>query len=276
MNAIMFLVSLVAVSLALCVIMQGAWLVWRKTRNAGWIDTVWTFGLGAVGCASALVAIIAETGFVPRAAIVAGLIAIWAGRLGFHIAHRTSGIKDDPRYARLVEGFGSNATQGMFWLAQKQAWVSIPLAMAMLLAGWNPAPYLRVQDFLGIAVLAIGILGEALADAQLKRFRADPGNKGRICDTGLWSWSRHPNYFFEWFGWLAYPLIAIDFGGQNPWGWFALLGPLCMYWVLVHITGVPPLEEHMLKTRGAAFRAYQARTTHAFFPAPPRNVEVTP
>jgi steroid 5-alpha reductase family enzyme len=275
MTGATFIIVLAAVSLALCIIMQGAWLIWRATRNAGWIDTVWTFGLGGVGCAGAIAAAISGQGFTPRAAIVAALIAVWTGRLGSHIATRTSGINDDPRYARLVEGFGANASRGMFWIAQKQAWVSIPLAMSMLLAAWNPAPHLRVQDLLGIAALAIGIGGEALADAQLKRFKSRPENKGSICDAGLWSWSRHPNYFFEWFGWLAYPLIAIDPGGHYPWGWLALIGPLCMYWVLVHITGVPPLEEHMLKTRGRTFRAYQART-NAFFPAPPRQAKAAP
>ncbi|MGE0063890.1 MAG: DUF1295 domain-containing protein [Xanthobacteraceae bacterium] len=275
MNTTVFLAALAAVSAALSLVMLGAWLIWRATRNAGWIDTTWTFGLGAIGCAGALAAVSAGTGFTTRAVIVAGLIAIWAMRLGSGIARRTAGIADDPRYARLVEGFGATATRGMFWIAQKQAWVSIPLAMTMLLAVWNPAPHLRAQDVLGIAVLAIGIAGEALADAQLRRFKADPANKGGICDAGLWRWSRHPNYFFEWFGWLAYPLIAIDLGGHYPWGWFALIGPLCMYWVLVHVTGVPPLEEHMLRTRGPAFRAYQARTS-AFFPAPSRTSKVTP
>ena len=267
-----FLVALFTVSLALCLIMQGAWLIWRKTRNSGWIDTVWTFGLGAVGCISALTAMLGGFGFVPRAAIVLGLIAIWSARLGVHIAQRTSGIKDDPRYAKLVEGYGTSASRGMFWLAQKQAWLSIPLAMSMLLAAWNPVDALRPQDFVGIAVLIIAIGGEALADWQLRAFKADRDNKGRVCDAGLWSWSRHPNYFFEWFGWLAYPLIAIDFGGQYFYGWFALLGPLFMYWLLVHVTGVPPLEEHMLKTRGKAFRAYQQRT-NVFFPGPPAAPE---
>lgn len=273
MTGITIWAAFAAVSLALCIIMQGAWLIWRATRNAGWIDTVWTFGLGGVGCASAIAALAAATGFAPRAGIVAGLVAIWAGRLGSHIAKRTSGIKDDPRYAKLAEGFGKNAARGMFWICQKQAWVSIPLAMSMLLAAWNPLPHLRIQDVLGIAALIVGIAGEALADAQLKRFNR--ANKRSVCNIGLWSWSRHPNYFFEWFGWLAYPLIAIDLGGEYPLGWLALLGPLCMYWVLVHITGVPPLEEHMLKTRGSAFRAYQART-NVFFPAPPRPAKAAP
>ena len=159
----------------------------------------------------------------------------------------------------------------MFFLAQKQALVSIPLALSMVLAAWNPWPDLRLQDALGVLVLIVAIAGEGLADAQLRRFRADPANRNRICDIGLWGWSRHPNYFFEWFGWLAYPLLAIDLGGQYPWGWAALVGPACMYWLLVHVSGIPPLEAHMLERRRDEFRAYQART-NAFFPAPPRTI----
>jgi steroid 5-alpha reductase family enzyme len=90
------------------------------------------------------------------------------------------------------------------------------------------------------------------------------------CDVGLWGWSRHPNYFFEWLGWLAYPLLAIDLSGAYLWGWAALLGPACMYWLLVHVSGIPPLEAHMLERRRDEFRAHQART-NAFFPAPPRT-----
>jgi steroid 5-alpha reductase family enzyme len=79
--------------------------------------------------------------------------------------------------------------------------------------------------------------------------------------------SRHPNYFFEWLCWLAYPLIAINLSGYNPLGWLTLAAPACMYWVLVHVSGIPPLEEHMLRSRGAQFRALQART-RPFFPLP--------
>lgn len=159
----------------------------------------------------------------------------------------------------------------MFWLLQKQALVSIPLALSVILAASNPLPALRVQDIVAVLVLLVAIAGEGAADAQLRRFRADPANKNRVCDVGLWGWSRHPNYFFEWFGWLAYPLFAIDLNGGYPWGWLALAGSACMYWLLVHISGIPPLEEHMLDRRRDAFRAYQART-NAFFPAPRRIV----
>ena len=99
----------------------------------------------------------------------------------------------------------------------------------------------------------------------------DPANQGRVCDVGLWRWSRHPNYFFEWFGWLAYPVIAlsIDHPLSYPWGWATLLAPVFMYWILVHVTGIPPLETQMLRSRGDRYRHYQSRTS-AFFPLPPQ------
>ena len=270
MTTVFFLATLVGVGLALGAIMAGAWVVWRRSGNAGWVDTIWTFGLGTVGLFGALLPMLADGERLWRQYLVAGLIAIWALRLGVHIARRTRAITDDPRYAKLLQGWGGEAARRMFWLLQKQALVSIPLGLAILLAAWNPDPAFRFQDMLAVLVLIVAVAGEAVADAQLRGFRADPSNAGRICEAGLWRWSRHPNYFFEWFGWLAYPLLAVDFSGAYPWGWVALAGPACMYWLLVHVSGIPPLEEHMLETRGQAFRAYQART-NAFVPLPPRE-----
>ena len=175
--------------------------------------------------------------------------------------------RDDPRYAALIRNWGSDAGRQMFLLLQKQALVSIPLALAMLLAAWNPVPF-RAGDVLAIVVLAIAIVGEGIADRQLARFRRDKGGQGEICDAGLWAWSRHPNYFFEWLGWVAYPILAIDLGGIHPYGWLALLGPAVMYWLLVHVSGIPPLEAHMVERHGERYRRYQARTS-AFFLLPP-------
>lgn len=267
MTVLQFTVALIAVAAGLSAFMAAGWLVWRKTRNSGWIDTTWTYGLALVGCAGALAASLATNAFTTREMLVILLVAIWALRLGLHIASRTAGITDDPRYAAMIRDWGPDADRRMFWLAQKQALVSIPLALSILLAGWNPVE-IRLQDFIAVGVLVTAIAGEALADRQLRQFRADPANKDRVCDSGLWKWSRHPNYFFEWLGWLAYPLLAIDLTGNFPWGWIALAGPICMYWLLVHVSGIPPLEAHMLARRGERYRAYQARTS-AFFPAPP-------
>lgn len=264
MTALHLLIALVAISLALCVIMAGAWRVEQRTGNSGWVDTIWTFGLGGVGLVAAL-APLPPTG---RQSVAAALVLVWSLRLGLHIARRSAGITDDPRYADLSKQWGADAPRRMFWFLQKQAWVSIPLVFAVFLAAHNPAPGLCLQDMLGVVVMIVAIGGEGVADVQLRQFGRDPRNKGRVCDTGLWRWSRHPNYFFEWLGWLAYPLLAIDAGGGYGWGYFALLAPLCMYWLLVHVSGIPPLEKHMLATRGDAFRRYQAHTS-AFFPLPP-------
>jgi steroid 5-alpha reductase family enzyme len=141
--------------------------------------------------------------------------------------------------------------------------------MSVALAAHNMRPYLGVADFVGAVLLIAALAGEALADRQLRQFKSDPANRGRICEAGLWGLSRHPNYFFEWLCWLAYPIIAIDWSGANFTGWLALLAPACMYWVLVYVSGIPPLEQHMLRSRGAQFREVQART-RAFFPFPKR------
>lgn len=262
-----FLTAALCVAAALGLCMTVAWLAWRCTRNSGWVDTIWTFSVGLVGVVAAIVPPTGSAALGQRRLIVASLAGAWALRLGAHIASRTRGITDDPRYARLLDGWGADAPRQMFFLLQKQALVSIPLGLAMVLAAANPDAPLRVADWLAVVVMAISIAGEATADHQLRRFASDPANRGKVCDVGLWRWSRHPNYFFEWMGWLAYPLLAI---GSWQWGWLALIAPACMYWLLAYVSGIPPLEKHMLATRGAAYRAYQSRTS-PFFPLPRRQ-----
>jgi steroid 5-alpha reductase family enzyme len=262
-----YLNALLLIALALCALMAGAWVVQQRTGNSGWVDTIWTFSVGTVGAGAALWPL-GDDGPNARQWLLAALVALWALRLGSHIARRTHGITDDPRYAAYTQEWGADAPRRMFLFLQNQALGSIPLAFAIFVAAHFPSQTLRWQDFAGLAILAIGIAGEALADAQLRAFRSDPANKDAVCDRGLWRWSRHPNYFFEWFGWLAYPVIGLSF--TYPWGLATLLAPLFMYWILVHVTGVPPLEQQMLRSRGARYRAYQARTS-PFFPLPPKT-----
>jgi steroid 5-alpha reductase family enzyme len=267
--SILYFEALVAIAVSLSVLMAGAWAVQQRTGNSGWVDTIWTFSLGLTGAASALWPV-AGAAPNPRQWLVAALVAVWSIRLGSHIAVRTAAITDDPRYAAFAKEWGVNSPRRMFLFLQNQGFGSIPLVFSIFVAARFPQPGLRLQDYLGVAILAAGIAGEALADVQLKRFRSDPANKGRVCDIGLWRWSRHPNYFFEWFGWLSYPVIAISLDAplQYPWGWATLLAPIFMYWILVHVTGIPPLEAQMLRSRGERYRAYQSRTS-AFFPLPP-------
>jgi steroid 5-alpha reductase family enzyme len=271
---VLYLEALAAIAVSLSVLMTIAWAVQQRTGNSGWVDTIWTFAVGLTGVGSALWPVAGETN--PRQWLVAALVAIWSLRLGIHIAIRTAGISDDPRYAAFAREWAVNSARRIFVFLQNQGFGSIPLVFAIFVAARFPQATLRAQDYLGAAILFAGIAGEALADAQLKRFRAQPANKGRVCDVGLWRWSRHPNYFFEWFGWLAYPVIAlsIDYPLYYPWGWATLLAPAFMYWILVYVTGIPPLEEQMLRSRGDRYREYQSRTS-VFVPLPPQKGVVT-
>ena len=258
--------SLAAVmGVALSAIMAAAWQIQRSTGHTGWIDVCWTFGTGIVAALGSLVPL--PDNQPARQIMVVALIAIWSLRLGGHILARTRQVGDDPRYRDLIRRWGENANLRMFLQLQSQAAVGLILAMSVALAAHNMRPYLGVADVVGATLLIAALAGEALSDWQLRRFKSDPANRGRICEAGLWGWSRHPNYFFEWLCWLAYPIIAIDWSGANLQGWLAVLAPACMYWVLVYVSGIPPLEQHMLRSRGAQFREVQART-RAFFPFP--------
>lgn len=254
----------------LAIVMTGAWAIVMRGGKSGWIDTIWSFAVGLAGIGLALAPADGWASDAMRRWMVAGLAATWALRLGLHIASRTAGGHDDPRYTQLMKEWGSAAPWRLWLFLQIQAAAALLLAAAIFLAAHQPDPSMRAEDWIGLLLFAAAIVGEGAADAQLARFRSDPRNRGRVCDVGLWSVSRHPNYFFEWLGWLAYAVIAADFAGTYPWGWLALAGPALMYWLLVHASGIPPLEEHMARSRGAAFRAYQQRV-NAFFPGPPRT-----
>ena len=243
----------VLTAILLSLFMAGAWGLQRATGNAGWVDAVWSFSIGLAGILLALL-----PGISTRSLVVAGLIAFWSVRLGTHIAHRSFNGPEDARYAALREAWRADFQRRLFWFLQIQAVAAALLTLSMGLAAANPDPFPRLQDWAAIAVLLAAVVGEGVADVQLRGFR------GRVCNVGLWRWSRHPNYFFEWLGWFAYPLLAIDFF-RLDWAWLSLTGPAFMYWLLVHVSGIPFLEQHMLRSRGDAYRAYQQRVS-AFFP----------
>ena len=260
----------IALAAGLSATMTVAWLVALRSGRSSWIDAIWSFATGGFGAAAALAPIGGDVETSTRQVLVAILALAWSLRLGLHIAVRAARGGDDPRYKQLREEWGRSFKRRLFWFLQIQALAALALVLSIQLAAHNPAPDLGLSDWIGLAVLIVAILGETAADRQLAAFRSDPANKGKVCDVGLWGLSRHPNYFFEWLGWLAYPIIAIGLSGAHPWGWLALAGPLLMYWLLVHASGIPPLEAHMLRSRGAAFRAYQRRV-NAFLPGPRRS-----
>jgi steroid 5-alpha reductase family enzyme len=256
-----------AVLVFMAVVMICAWSFGLARRNGGWTDVFWTFGSG-IALAGAALAPFGSVLPQARQWLVAGLVAAWALRLGSYIAGRVARHDEDPRYAQFRRDWGKAYARNMLFVVLPQAPATALLALSVLVAAQRPTPGLDLRDAAGVAVFAAAILGESLADRQMARFKADPANKGRVADTGLWGWSRHPNYFFEWLLWLAWPVMALD--PARPMSWLSLVAPAVMFILLTKVSGIPPLEAAQLKSKGDAYRAYQRRVS-AFFPMPPKG-----
>ena len=257
-----------AVLVAMTVIMLFAWAYGVRTKNGGWTDVFWALGSGIILPVAALYPLGADAMPQPRQWLVAALVAVWGLRLGSYLAPRVAGHPhEDPRYAKFRAEWGADYARNMLFVTLPQAPATALIALSVLVAARAPGA-LGLRDALGVAMLLIAIGGEAVSDGQMKRFKADPANKGKVADTGLWGWSRHPNYFFEWLGWLAYPVIGLQPG--QPITWLSLTAPLVMFLLLTRVSGIPPLEEAQLASKGEAYRMYQQRVS-AFFPLPPRN-----
>ncbi len=241
----------------------GAYLVALKIRLFAIVDTVWAGSLGLGALAYYL-------WFGPetlRGTVALALMLFWSGRLTMHLLRdRVLSGKEDPRYAALAAHWGSRARFRFLFVFL----VQIPLAAIFLLpftlAVNNPQLDWRWLDSLGLLIALTALYGEMIADRQLASFRADPQNAGQVCRHGLWNYSRHPNYFFEWLYWFAYVAFAVG----APQAALSLIGPVMMYIFLRYISGVPFAERSSLKSRGEAYRHYQ-KTTNTFFPWRPQR-----
>ncbi|MBM4358339.1 MAG: DUF1295 domain-containing protein [Deltaproteobacteria bacterium] len=243
-------------------LMTCVWLASVRLRDASIVDPWWSILFLAVACRTALV-----TGLGPRKLVLLGLVALWALRLFLHLLRRSRGKPEDPRYAEFRRRFGP---ERYWWFSFFQVFV-LQGALALVISA--PLQYaasrptdepLRVQDLVGLVVFTAGFVIEGLADRQLQRFRDDPTNRGRILDTGLFAWSRHPNYFGDallWWGFGCFALTSLA-------GTLTLLGPALMTFLLVRVSGVTMLDEHLTRTR-PGYADYVARTS-AFVPWPPR------
>ena len=255
-------VQLIVGLIGAAVVMLILWFVQLASRDAGIVDVGWSGLLGLLALWYGLTLPSPTT----RTRIVMVLATIWAFRLALHLLFdRVLGKTEDGRYQRLRAGFGKWAQPFFFVFFQAQAILagifSISFWLAMQRTGGIDA-----FDGMGIALWVVSVVGESMADSQLAAFRREPTNKGKTCRRGLWKFSRHPNYFFEWLHWWAY----VAFVGVSSNAWVALLSPLLMLFFLFKVTGIPATEAQAVASRGEDYRDYQ-RTTSAFIPWFPKQ-----
>lgn len=243
--------------------MAGLWLESLRRREADIVDLGWTLGLGA---AALYYAGVLDVGLPARRWLVAAMAAIWSARLGFHLLQRVRSPGEDGRYRDLRAKWGDRARGRFFVFFQAQGLLVALLSLHFLGAMAASSAPLGVLDAVGVALWLVAIVGEAIADRQLAGFRADPSTRGQVCRRGLWRYSRHPNYFFEWFHWVAYVPLAL----AASWWPAMLIAPAVMLFFIVFVTGIPPTEAQSLRSRGEAYREYQ-RTTSAFVPWFPKE-----
>jgi steroid 5-alpha reductase family enzyme len=242
--------------------MSLGWLWQRPRANAGIVDVLWASGVGG---AAVFLAVFGDGDGWPRA-ILAVLGGLWGARLAAHLWTRVRGEPEDGRYQNLRSHWNGNQFK-FFLFFQFQAFLIVLFALPFLAVARNPDGF-GPWALAAIAIWLISVIGESIADRQLARFRTNPAHRGRTCRDGLWRYSRHPNYFFEWIHWFAYVCLALG----SPVAWLAWSGPVVMYVFLRWISGIPYTETQALRSRGEDYRAYQ-RSTSMLFPWFPKRIE---
>jgi steroid 5-alpha reductase family enzyme len=246
---------------AIVLLFTGLWVVSVILKNSSIVDMWWGPGILLIG----LTYFMTTSGAPGRARMVVSLLALWAIRLAWHIGARNIGHGEDFRYAKWRQERGASwwwfSYFKVFVLQSVIAWIiSMPLYFAIAPA---TPPGLTPFDVAGAIVFAIGFLFEAVGDEQLRRFKAEQANEGRVLDTGLWRYTRHPNYFGEALLWWGFGVFALSTGS-----YLGLVGPAIMTWLLIRVSGVSLLER-TLKTTKPGYAEYIQRTS-AFVPMPPR------
>ena len=251
---------LVMLAVAVPVFSLG-WKRQQQTKDAGIVDVLWTIFTGWGG-----VAILAfGPGDFQQRMPVLLMVSIWTIRVSYYVLQRMRDDgHEDGRYAMLREKWGDRGPKLFFGFFQLQ--VGFVLMFIIPFAAIAVAPLNPTLLWIGFAVWLVGNSLAMLSDRQLAAWRRDPAHKGKTCRSGLWRYSRHPNYFFEWLHWCSYAIIAL----AAPYGWVALATPAILLFLLIKVTGIPYAEKQALRSRGDDYRAYQAEVS-AFIPMPPRK-----
>ncbi|WP_316831177.1 DUF1295 domain-containing protein [Pedobacter aquatilis] len=254
----LFFIALLSL-VACCTIMSVVWLWAKKIKNAGVVDVFWALNFPVI----TLITFFLSEGFETRKIIICTIFMLAELRLGIHLWQRVIGHleEEEGRYQQLRKEWGVQANRNFFVFFQFQAISNVLLAIPFFIITANTANQISILEYIGLAIWAIAFIGEMIADQQLASFKKDPANKGKVCDTGLWYYSRHPNYFFEWITWMAYFIFAL----ASPWGILAIISPAIILYLLTRVTGVPNNEEQNLRSKPVAYKKYQ-QTTSSFFP----------
>jgi steroid 5-alpha reductase family enzyme len=244
-------------------LMLVLWIVQQATRDAGVVDVGWAAGLAILGAFHAAMSDAPQG----RRLLVGGMVTVWGLRLALHLLFdRVIGKPEDGRYQAIRANRGPNPWIFFFIFFEAQGLLDAILAVPFQVALASQLVFPAITDYLGLGVWLTAVLGESLADRQLARFRARPESRGKTCRDGLWRYSRHPNYFFEWLHWWSYPIVAWG----APWWALTLSAPALMLFFLLRVTGIPATEAQAVKSRGDDYRDYQ-RTTSAFVPWFPKR-----
>lgn len=239
------------------------WIIQVIRKDAGVVDIGWTAGVGLM---AVYVAYMGE-GWLPRRVLLGAMGGIWATRLVLYILKdRIICEQEDSRYQRLRAHWGEKANAWFFIFFTSQSLLVVLFALPFIAGASKTEEYIILSDIGAASIWIMAMGGEWLADLQLARFRNNPQNKGKVCRVGLWNWSRHPNYFFEWVHWFAYVLI----GFKAPGFALTIIGPIAMYIFLMKLTGIPHVERESLAKRGDAYREYQ-ETTSILIPWPKKK-----
>lgn len=235
------------------------WLAALRLNNLGIVDIAWSVGFLPIAIFYAAM----TSGDLTHRWVIAAMAGFWSLRLALHVGIRVlkQHPQEDVRYQKLRAGWGTGLKRKTFYFFEFQAVILAALSIVFLIPCVNANKDFTAPELAGVVVWLIAVAGESLADFQLKQFKSVPENKGLICQAGLWNYSRHPNYFFEWLVWVGFFLFAWD----SPGGCYTVLCPGLMLYFLLRVTGIPLTEELSIQSKGEAYREYQ-RTTSAFVP----------
>ena len=244
--------------LVVFVMMFVLWLWHLRLRNAGTVDIGW--GLGFIFLT--LVYISQGEGFTLRNGFGLFMVSVWGLRLSLFLIKRLQhDNKEDARYQTLRNNWRTQQSLKFFFFFEFQALLQVILSTPFLAVSRNPQQQLSLVEIVGFVIWLAGVVGEAISDKQLAQFKTNPANKGKVCQLGLWNYSRHPNYFFECVVWVGFFVLALG----SQWGWISIISPLIMTYLITNVSGVPLAEAQSLKSRGNLYREYQ-RTTSVLIP----------